>query len=81
MNDEQKDKVIELLTESAGELSQELALMHGTLMNLVLALRRTGLTSAQRPIIDAAFKELQESQKRFFAKYADELGGANPERN
>jgi hypothetical protein len=44
-------------------------------------LRNTKPTPAQRVLIEAANSELRHSQDRFFAKYADIVGGAAPERN
>jgi hypothetical protein len=71
----------ELFERAAGDLSAELATMHGTLYNLILALRNTKLSPSQRVLLEAANSELRHSQDRFFAKYADIVGGAAPERN
>jgi hypothetical protein len=71
----------ELFEKAAGDLAGELATMHGTLYNLILALRNTKPTPAQRVLIEAASSELRHSQDRFFAKYADMVGGAAPENN
>jgi hypothetical protein len=71
----------QLLEKAAGELAQELALMHATLFNLIAALRKTQLSRGQPSAINEAEYELMKSQKKFFAAYADEMGGANPETN
>jgi hypothetical protein len=66
---------------AAEELGGELAIMHGTLFNLIVALRNTEHSIVQSTILDAAWKELQLSQKRFFSQYAGQIGGAAPEKN
>jgi hypothetical protein len=66
---------------AAGELAGELAIMHGTLYNLIVALRNTEHSIAQSTILDAAWKELQASQKRFLSQYAGQIGGDVPENN
>ena len=71
----------ELFEKAAGDLAGELAIMHGTLFELIAALRKTELTRGQPNAISAAEFELIKSQKKFFATYADMLGGAAPERN
>ena len=71
----------ELFEKAAGDLAGELAEMHGTLLNLITALRKTELTRGQPTAISAAEFELMKSQKKFFATYADMVGGAVPERN
>jgi hypothetical protein len=71
----------ELFEQAAGDLAGELATMHGTLYNLILALRNTKLSPPQRVLLEAANCELRHSQDRFFAKYADEVGGSFPENN
>ena len=71
----------ELLEKAAGDLAAELAKMHGTLFNLIAALRKTELTRDQPTAISAAEFELMKSQKKFFTTYADTVGGAAPERN
>jgi hypothetical protein len=70
-----------LFQEAAGELATELATMHGVLFNLIVTLRNTELTRGQLPVLNAAEAELTRSQKAFFAKYADMVGGVAPERN
>lgn len=67
--------------KAAGDLSAELGNMHATLYKLIIELRTTDLTTAQRDLVNEAMAELRPSQERFFAKYADQLGGANPQRN
>jgi hypothetical protein len=71
----------ELFEKAAGDLAGELATMHGTLYNLILALRDTKPTPAQRVLIEAASSELRQSQDHFFTTYADMVGGVAPERN
>jgi hypothetical protein len=71
----------ELFEKAAGDLAGELATMHGTLFNLLLALRNTKPTPAQRVLIEAASSELRQSQERFFTNYAEMIGGAAPENN
>jgi hypothetical protein len=66
-----------LFEKAAGDLAIELATMHGT----IVALRNIELSRGQPTIINAAEAELIRSQKAFFAKYADMVGGATPERN
>jgi hypothetical protein len=73
-----KEKLFEL---AAGDLATELATMHGTLFNLIVELRNTELSRGQTTIINAAEAELMRSQKAFFAKYGDMIGGTAPERN
>jgi hypothetical protein len=69
-------------TETAAEdLAGELAQMHVALFNLIVRLYKTPLSSTQKDLLLAADTELVASQKRFFAKYADMIGGANPEDN
>jgi hypothetical protein len=70
-----------LFEKAAGDLATELATMHATLFNFIVALRNTELSRGQPTIINAAEGELIRSQKSFFAKYADHVGGAAPERN
>jgi hypothetical protein len=71
----------EQFEKAAGDLATELATMHGTLFNLIAALRKTELTRGQPTAISAAEFELMKSQKKFFARYADMVGGAVPENN
>jgi hypothetical protein len=71
----------EFLKEAAGDLTVELAQMHATLFNLIIGLHHSKLSSEQAAMVDAAWAELEQSQKRFFAKYVDMIGGANPENN
>jgi hypothetical protein len=71
----------QMLEKAVCDLAADLGAMHGTLFNLITALRNTKLTSGQPTVINAAEAELIESQHRFFAKYADMVGGAAPERN
>jgi hypothetical protein len=75
------DQKVEHLEGAVSELVTELAVMHGILMNIIAALRATNLANDQRLIVDGALAQLRESQKDFFAKYADQLGGAKPENN
>jgi predicted negative regulator of RcsB-dependent stress response len=71
----------QLFEKAAGDLAAELGNMHGTLYKLIIELRTTRLTTRQRDLINEAMAELRPSQERFFAKYADGLGGVAPERN
>jgi hypothetical protein len=71
----------QLFEKAAGDLSAELAVMHGTLCNLILGLRNTELSPPQRVLLEAAHSELRQSQERFFAIYGDEIGGAAPQNN
>ena len=71
----------ELLIEMLGDQTQELAVMHATLQNLITELRMLGLSGAQAKAVNEAWRALQQSQQRFFARYGDEIGGPNPERN
>ena len=75
------DQKVELLEVAVRDLADELGRSHGILMNLIVALRATELDNVQRLIVDSALHELQKNQKVFFAKYADEVGGAKPENN
>jgi hypothetical protein len=70
-----------LFQAAAEELAIELVTMHGTLFNLIVTLRNTELSKGQSFLLSAAEVELKASQKRFFARYGDMLGGAAPERN
>ena len=70
-----------MFEQAAGDLAQELATMHGTLYNLIMALRNIEHSAGTSFLLTAAELELKASQKRFFAKYADMVGGAAPERN
>jgi hypothetical protein len=75
------DQKITLLEGAVSDLVTELAVMHGTLLNAIAALRATQLSNDQRLIVDGALATLKESQRDFFAKYADQLGGAKPGNN
>jgi hypothetical protein len=83
MNEEvhQMSETEQQLEKAAVELASELAIMHATLFNLIAALRKTQLSRGQPAAINEAEWELMKSQKKFFAAYADMLGGAAPERN
>jgi hypothetical protein len=70
-----------LWEKAAGDLAGELATMHAMLFNLIAKLRETELTRGQPTAINAAEFELMKSQKKFFATYADMVGGAAPENN
>jgi hypothetical protein len=67
--------------EAVDDLVTELATMHGTVFNLIVTLRNTELSKGQSFLLSAAEVELKASQKRFFARYGDMVGGAAPERN
>jgi hypothetical protein len=67
--------------KAAGDLAGELATMHATLFNLIATLRQSELTRGQPTAINAAEWELMKSQKKFFATYADMVGGAAPQNN
>jgi predicted negative regulator of RcsB-dependent stress response len=81
MTTEEKTEIIDKLRAATSDLAQELAMMHGTLLNLITNLRTMDVTEAQRVLLDAAMAELKKSQKHFFATYMDDIGGAKPENN
>jgi hypothetical protein len=81
MTTEQKNDLIDKLRLAAKDLAEELAKMHGTLLNVITSLRVTTLREDQRQILDVAMNELKASQTHFFSTYMDDVGVANPENN
>jgi nicotinamide mononucleotide adenylyltransferase len=67
--------------KAAGDLATELARMHAALFILIADLRATELSAEQEELVNAADRAWRKSQREFLAEYAEEIGGANPERN
>jgi nicotinamide mononucleotide adenylyltransferase len=72
---------LEAWKKAAEELAPALAKMHATLSILIADLRATELSAEQEELVNAADRAWRKSQREFLAEYADEIGGANPERN
>jgi hypothetical protein len=82
MNESQQ--IIDLIagqTQALRDLARELAEIHGAMFSLIKRLYKTQLSPTQAALLASADAELAASQKRFFATYGDELGGAAPEKN
>ena len=67
--------------QAAEQLAPALAEMHATLFLLIADLRNTELSAWQDFLLNEAEATLRESQRKFLAEYAEEIGGAAPERN
>jgi hypothetical protein len=67
--------------KAAEDLAPALAEMHATLFLLIVGLRYTELSEEQHNLLINAECVLRESQRKFLAEYADEVGGRAPERN